>query len=49
MPAPTRKDVHIDGPMTNISIAFRNDVYIAERVFPIVPVNKISDKFFVFI
>jgi len=36
-------DVHIDGLMTQISIAFTNEEYIAEQVFPIVMVDKQSD------
>jgi hypothetical protein len=34
--------------MTRISIAYRNTGYIAEQIFPNVPVQKMSDKFFVF-
>jgi hypothetical protein len=41
-------DVHIDAPLTNISIAYRNAGYIGGQVFPRVPVKKQSDKFFVF-
>ena len=36
-------DVHVDGLMTQISVAFTNDEYIAEEVFPIVMVDKQSD------
>ena len=45
---PTVRDVHVDRPLTNVSIAYRNAGYIASQVFPVVPVNKMSDKFFVF-
>lgn len=45
---PTRHQVHIDTAMTNISIAYRNEVYIAEQIFPNVPVKHQSDKYFVF-
>ena len=48
MPTPTSRQVHIDTAMTNISIGYSNAAYIADQVFPIVPVNKISNKFFVF-
>jgi len=34
--------------MTNVSIAYRNDNYIASQVFPIVPVQNQSDKYFSF-
>ena len=45
-PGPT--DVHVNRPLTNISIAFALDVgmYVADRVFPDVPVMKQSDVYF---
>ncbi|NIV35803.1 MAG: hypothetical protein GWN58_42060, partial [Anaerolineae bacterium] len=48
MAQPTTRQVHLDTAMTNISIAYRNDNYIAEQVFPVVPVQHQSDKYFVF-
>lgn len=45
---PGRHDVHIDSAMTNISIAYRNTGYIADKIFPNVPVNHQSDKYFKF-
>ncbi len=45
---PKRASVHIDAPLTNLAIQFRNLPFIAELVFPIVPVVKESDKFYVF-
>src|SRR3990167_1226616 len=48
MAKPTYAQVHIDQPLTNISIAYRPSKFIAEQVFPRVPVTKISDKFFVY-
>ena len=48
MANPTANDVHIDGPLANISIAYKNDGYIADQIFPVVPVQKKSDKYFVF-
>ena len=48
MTAPTTSQVHIDAAMTNVSIAYRNTNYIADQIFPIVPVMKKSDKFFTF-
>jgi len=45
---PGRGDVHVDGPLTNIAIAFAQlpDAFIADRVFPILPVQKQTDTFF---
>src|SRR3990167_8200918 len=48
MPNPTTQQVHIDNALTNISIAYRNANYIADRIFPAVPVQYISNKYFVF-
>jgi hypothetical protein len=47
---PTQSDVHVDRPLTNISIAFlqKAEMFIADRVFPNIPVSKQSDKYFTF-
>lgn len=45
---PTARDRHVDSAMSNISIRFHNDEYIADRVFPVVSVQKKSDVYFVF-
>lgn len=48
MPQPHINSVHVDAILTNISVAYlqRQDNFIADKVFPIVPVDKKSDKFF---
>lgn len=48
MPTPTRSDVHVNAPLTNISIAFMQDAsgFVADRVFPNVSVQKQSDRYF---
>lgn len=43
MLAPTARDLHVDQALTNLSIAYRNSTYIADQMFPIVPVKKQSD------
>jgi len=50
MPQPNINSVHIDAILTNISIAYmqNTDNYIADKVFPIIPVDKRSDKFFTY-
>lgn len=50
MPQPTASDVHVDAILTGISVAYEqdNDAYIAGRVFPEIPVDKKSDKYFVY-
>ncbi len=50
MPLPTARDVHVNTPLTNISIAFLQsaDTFVASRVFPSVPVTKQSDRFYTY-
>jgi len=47
---PTRSMIHIDQPLTNVSIAYVQNAsnFVAGQVFPIVPVAKQSDKYFTF-
>ena len=48
MPQPTQNAVHVNRPLTNISQAYMQDAsdYIADRIFPVVPVQKQSDLYF---
>lgn len=48
MPQPTANDVHVDAILTNISVAYmqQTSAFIANQVFPSVPVEKQSDKYF---
>ncbi len=50
MPNPTLNSVHISRPLTNISIAWRQATtdFVAERVFPIIPVSKQADKYYTY-
>jgi hypothetical protein len=50
MSQPTRSDVHVNRPLTNISVAYiqRAQDFVADKVFPIVPVMKQSDRYFVY-
>lgn len=47
---PTPSDVHVNTPLTNISIAFLQDAqdFIADRVFPNIPVAKQSDRYYTY-
>jgi len=47
MAQPTTHDVHIDTALSNISIAHRNEGYVADLLFPQVPVDKQSDYYYV--
>lgn len=48
MPQPTASQVHVDAVLTNVSIAYMQDHagYLAERLFPRVPVQKQSNVYF---
>lgn len=50
MPQPTQTDVHVDAILTNISVAYiqKADAFVAQKVFPVVPVDKQSDKYFIY-
>lgn len=47
MPLPTPGDVHVDTLLTGVSVAYMNtaDKFIADRVFPRVPVQQRSGKY----
>ena len=45
---PAVGQIHIDQALTNISVMYRNDSYVADQVFPIVPAAKRSDKYFLY-
>ena len=45
---PTINQVHVDAPLANISVAYRNAAFVAERIFPVVPVQHQSDLFWQF-
>ena len=49
MSQPTKGDVHVNRPLTNISIAYFQEAsaFIADRVFPSIPVEKQSDAYWV--
>lgn len=47
---PTPGDVHVNTPLTNISVAFHQSAenFVAGRVFPEVPVQKQSDRYYTY-
>ena len=49
MPQPTLTQVHVAAPLTNIAVAYMqdNDAYIADKVFPTVPVEYQSDLYYI--
>ena len=50
MPQPTPSQVHVNGPLTNISVAYIQsaDAFVASKVFPVVPVGKQSDLYYIY-
>jgi hypothetical protein len=50
MPQPHIGEVHVDAILTNLSVAYlqKRDNFIADKVFPVVPVEKKSDSYFVY-
>jgi len=50
MAQPHINSVHVDAILTNISIGYlqNQDNFIADKVFPVIPVDKKSDKYFVY-
>lgn len=50
MPQPTSGESHVDSILSNISVAYaqRQTQFVASRIFPVVPVEKQSDKYFTF-
>ena len=50
MPQPNINSVHIDAILTNISVAYlqNQDNFIADKVFPVIPVDKKSNKYFTY-
>lgn len=47
---PTRQQTHIDRALTNISVAYMQEAsaFIADKVFPMIPVAKQSDRYFIY-
>ena len=50
MPMLTPSQVHIDVPLTNLTIAYAQDMtnFIADKVFGTVSVDKQSDKYYIY-
>jgi hypothetical protein len=50
MPQPNSQEVHIDGPLTTLSVSYLQDpgMFIADSMFPRIPVNHQSDKYYVY-
>lgn len=46
MPLPS--DVHIDAALSNLSVKYGNSQYVGELLMPALPVNKDSDKYFIY-
>jgi hypothetical protein len=45
---PTLYDITVDPVLSNVSMAYQNADYIAERIFPVVPTKKLTGKYYVY-
>src|SRR5688500_15572708 len=47
---PTYSDLHVSAALTDVSVAFAQNPsnFVAARVFPVIPVMKQADKFFIY-
>lgn len=45
---PLTSQIHVDKPLSNISIKYRNENYIAREVFPELMVKHESDKYYIY-
>lgn len=41
-------ELHVDAALTNVTVAYKPNGFIADQLAPIVPVSKESDKYYVF-
>ena len=50
MPQPTQSDVHVNALLSNLSLMYtqEEDAFVAHRVFPMLPVEKQSDRWVVY-
>lgn len=48
MPQPTLSDVHVNVPLSNLTLMYdqMDDAFVADRVFPILPVEQRSDVYY---
>jgi hypothetical protein len=45
---PAINKIHVDKILTEVSVQYKNNDYIADSIFPKINVKKLSDKYFVF-
>jgi hypothetical protein len=50
MPQPTKQEVHVDAILTGMSVGFMQSAedFVADQVFPVLPVAKQTNKYFVY-
>ena len=48
MAQPTMQQVHVSTTLTQVAVGYANATYIARQVFPIVPVTKDTDQYYIF-
>ena len=45
---PTPQKVHLDRVLTNLSLGYKNEMYIGDEILPAVGVDKQSDRYYTF-
>lgn len=45
---PIQGPIHVDRPLTNISIGYKSEGLVADQIFPTVPVKKETDLYYIF-
>lgn len=45
---PSVGSVHVNAPLTNVAIQYKNLAFVGERILPVVPVKKEADKYYIF-
>lgn len=50
MPNPTLNDVHVSQALTDLAIGYAQEQsdFVADKIFPVIPVNKQTDRYFIF-
>jgi hypothetical protein len=50
MPQPTHSDLHVSRPLTDLSVAYANEMtsFVFDKVFPVVTVQKQADQYFTY-
>lgn len=48
MAAPNKGDIHINAPLSTLSVMYKNDTLVGEKLFPPIPTDKDSNLYFIY-